>query len=223
MSNEIYDIEKQVHRESEGQDTITPLTNAFFIKQLKQLKHHGSNKSINSIQSSNSLTNNRISTLSESDFETNSLFGDVFNIRKKSNQHLNIPQSFMSIFHSGGSQHKISKTNVSDYYQSNSFLNESFKLSQNLPHKKYTDTLDEHNLNTTFYSNFTSNTLKNSNQNLNQTDKVFDALSNILIGNNASNQQLNQINSNTQFNNGKILLDHEFIESVKLIVLQSEM
>lgn len=53
---DINEIEKQTHREAEGQDTITPLTNSVFLRQLSKLKHQstvagqsGSNKSINSI------------------------------------------------------------------------------------------------------------------------------------------------------------------------------
>lgn len=57
---DLNDIEKQSERASEGQDTITPLTNTAFLRQLSKLKHHvgvgaqqssGSTKSINSIGS----------------------------------------------------------------------------------------------------------------------------------------------------------------------------
>jgi hypothetical protein len=45
-------------RGGEGQDTITPLTNNVFLKQLSKLKHHESSKSINSINSTSSSSLN---------------------------------------------------------------------------------------------------------------------------------------------------------------------
>lgn len=63
MSTDLNDIEKQIDRAAEGQDTITPLTNSIFLRQLSKLKHQvglggsqqlaGSSKSVNSIDSSN--------------------------------------------------------------------------------------------------------------------------------------------------------------------------
>lgn len=192
-----FDVEKQVHRDSEGQDTITPLTNVFFIKQLSKLKqHNGSSKSINSIQSGSSL--NRNSILVENDFDTHSLH--------------KIPEAFLSLFRSSSSRSQ-SKTNLSDIiYQSNNLLNESFKYSPNLNQNKKLNQ-EESNLNTTFNSGKQSLVHLNSNSSnasvANKTDKVFDALSNILL------QQTSQ--------NRKIYLENEFIENVKLIVKHSEM
>lgn len=210
MSHEFYDVEKQVHRESEGQDTITPLTNAFFVKQIGKLKNlSASNKSLSSIHSSSSLTNGQV----EFEFETKSMLSDAVHFQKAKNR-LHIPQSFLSIFRSD-SPHKASRTNISD------LLNESARLSPTFEPKRHPE-IDDPHLNTTFYSNINSNHMKQSVHNLNQTDKVFDALSNILIGNTQSNHQINPVSSNTYYNNGKIHLDHEFIENVKLIVRENE-
>lgn len=58
---DLNEIERQTDRAAEGQDTITPLTNTIFLRQLSKLKHQtttlgvqqlsGSTKSINSIDS----------------------------------------------------------------------------------------------------------------------------------------------------------------------------
>ncbi|RNA17839.1 hypothetical protein BpHYR1_038549 [Brachionus plicatilis] len=210
MSREFYDVEKQVHRESEGQDTITPLNNAFFVRQIGRLKNlSASNKSLSSIHSSSSLSNGAANPV-EFEFETKSMMSDAVHFGKAKNR-LDIPRSFLSIFRSD----KASKTNISELF------NESVRLSPTFESKRQPDA-DDLNLNTTFYSNITSHTIKQSAQNLNQTDKVFDALSNIIIANTASNHQVNAVAPNNYFQNGKIHLDNEFIENVKLIVRENE-
>lgn len=213
MSTEFYDVEKQVHRESEGQDTITPLTNAFFIKQFGRLKNlSASNKSLSSIHSSSSLTNGPSNPV-EFEFDTKSMLSDAAHYGKAKNR-LHIPQSFLSMFRSDSSPYK-SKNNISE------FLSESARLSPTFGLNRRSDA-DDANLNTTFHSNITPHNIRNSSQNINQTDKVFDALSNILIGNTTSTHQVNQVSSNNYYNNGKIHLDNEFIENVKLIVRENE-
>jgi hypothetical protein len=102
------DIERQVHRESEGQDTITPLTNTAFLKQLNKLKHtYGSNRTINSLSSSSSSRSNtlpnaeraasRYSSLNDqidASSETSIKSGGPEYIKKKSI----VPESFLNLF-----------------------------------------------------------------------------------------------------------------------------
>jgi hypothetical protein len=101
---EFIDIERQVHRESEGQDTITPLTNTAFLKQLNKLKHqYGSNRTINSIASSHSNNTppstlvNRYSSLNDqidASSDTSLKSSGPEYIKKKSI----VPESFLNLF-----------------------------------------------------------------------------------------------------------------------------
>ena len=102
---EFVDIERQVHREAEGEDTITPLTNNVFLKQLSKLKHHGSTRSINSLTGSSNDTSNNNNNNNNSESCKSSLNNlnikslnstDSGSIRSGLNNF--IPESFLALF-----------------------------------------------------------------------------------------------------------------------------
>ena len=85
--NDLIDFEKQIHRELEGDDTITPLTNATFLKQLTKLKHHNNNN--------NNGVDAAIFGSSKSVNSLKSFSVDSFNVETKSASELSI-KSFLS-------------------------------------------------------------------------------------------------------------------------------
>lgn len=107
MNSEIKDLnelEKQLDRASEGQDTITPLTNAAFLRQLSKLKHQGgigsSQQSSGSTKSINSIDSNNRSPLETSfpfDQDTQSISSPT-----KKNTHNRLPENLLSLFSKDG-------------------------------------------------------------------------------------------------------------------------
>jgi hypothetical protein len=213
------DIERQVHRELEGQDTITPLTNTAFLKQFNKLKQHGgSNKSINSTNSQN-----RYSTISDH----TDMSADTQSIQSSSSQKnkFKMPQSFKTLFRGQSSRSNMDQ-NFMDLLEQNANFdndNQTATLNRSL--------LYQSSRNEEVFSNYKSlhcgpssttnmNSAKTSflNLNSNKTDKVFDALSSII-------SQQNNIILNDKANNkiNSIENTEKFIENVRLIVKQSEL
>ena len=168
MKEEFIDIEKQTHtnhRESEGQDTITPLTNTLFLKQLAKLK---------------SVTSNNSSNLSLSSLSTNSINSMKLSLTPKSSRHRsnedlkdNLTNPFADLF---------------------SFNKTSSKMSLD----KNDETL---NTSLNLISNHQILSTKSG------TDQVYDVISNII-----HNPETNVL-----------LIDKEFIENVKIVVIQAEL
>ena len=211
------DIEKQVlavHRESEGQDTITPLTNAKFLKQLNKLKHYESSRSINSntsLSSNTSYGNNlNANGMSNPNNDTLSEIGST-----KSSLTRNIQGKLLSFFGSfknslsASTSVAVSKNNVSEFVDQLNQLDCKLDQNQLRDHItfKINSVADEETENTDLLNkSFNLNHSSKTSLTHFQTDQVYDALS----------MAINNPNNN-------IVLDKKFIEDVRIIVQQSEL
>ena len=230
-----FDIERQVHRENEGQDTITPLTNTPFLKQLNKLKHvAGSNKSINSTNSSNA---DRID-IAEPD--TQSVKSNLSQrLMKKASL---VPESFRTLFRTKSDNRAKNESNLIELLDQSFFETKSnLDTSSNVNEKSSTLHVNRvgsreeasssskslgftpTNLNTNSASQKASflnlNLITASNSN--STDKVFDAISSIIQNQHISlDLQSKKKNANFVEN---LESREKLIENVRLIVKQSEM
>lgn len=192
------DIEKQqqylnTYRGSEGQDTITPLNNNVFLKQIAKLKSNsGSSKSVNSITSAYSSSNN----INQCTSSINSIKSAAYNEKSPK-----IPKRFQNLFKTK-SNSSLSQIGAASLNKSTNYLgkssNNSSKNRINLI-SQLSSRLDENEVSLTVTAIPVSN--------LNQTDLVFDELSVML---NKSSSQ-------------KVTLDDEFKENIRFIVKQSEL
>lgn len=200
--DEFVDIERlAAHRGSEGQDTITPLTNNVFLKQLSRLKPTGSTKSINSLQSISSTSLNRFNH-SHSDPDRHSIKSS-FSKRVKQG----MPDSLIALFKSKKS---VSRSNVSDVLDQSVFL----ENNNDLPFSNQVSI----NLNE---ERFMFNDKKNSQEDLLNASLSLKAAT--LAGQNKPNEMYDAISMIMHYPKRNIETDEEFIRNIKLILKQSEL
>jgi hypothetical protein len=226
--NDLIDFEKQAHRELEGDDTITPLTNATFLKQLTKLKQLtnnavGSSKSINTLKSfSENSFNVEIVTTKSDD--------DQMSVKKFLSKRM--PERLQKLFVS-----KSTKTpkQVDDlqFFRSKSKLNAN-KIgkrvfdstdSDNLKASRLTSSIDDFDRQTSnenevaFDKNSLLKTMSGSYA-LSTTTKISASATIAAVPANKTDQMYDAISSIMSKN---VLIENDFIESVKLIVRQSEL
>ena len=240
--SDLIDFEKQKHRELEGDDTITPLTNATFLKQLTKLKHHttfnATNAPVGACDSSKSINSLKLSpsdsfhvthfSYAESKNEDQLSITSVLSKRIKDS----VPRSLQKLF---------SKKNSPKLVDDLQFFRSKAKFNNN---KVGHDATDSDNLKSTHMASSLadfekqinydqditfdkSSIMKNVSLNyktslsvttklstsatiqsvatvaVNNTDQMYDAISSIMTKN--------------------VFIENDFIESVKLIVRQSEL
>lgn len=228
---DLIDIEKQIHRELEGDDTITPLTNATFLKQFTKLKHQTAtlnnnnnnlpSKSINSLKSSSSNSFN-------STCHYDSKNEDQTSIKSFLSRRISVPERFQKLFSKKTSpkfvddlqfftKTKLSHNKVAqDFVDSDNMKASRFAASIDDLFKQTSNendfTFDKGSLLKTSYKNSLSTATKLSNSMtfqsvttvvVNNTDQVFDAISSIMTKN--------------------VIIEKDLIESVRFIVRQSEL
>ena len=246
------DVEKQVNREAEGQDTITPLTNTVILKQLNKLRRVSSNKTINSINSSSTNFNstNRYSSVSDSidaneNEDKKSVSGLSQQLAKKKSL---VPESFANLFRTR-SESRSAQDNVSNifemldksFYDSNSTtnFNDANDVNTNNAKPSASRLMSINDVSSTQFKRFSNhlksssaynNSVKTSYQVLNSvttnvTDRMFDALSSILMNNQHRVVRKNDPDNTPVLNNEVNGRENreKLIESVKLVVKQSEL
>lgn len=228
--NDLIDFEKQAHRELEGDDTITPLTNATFLKQLTKLKQLtnnavGSSKSINTLKSfSENSFNVEISTTKSDD--------DQMSVKKFLSKRM--PERLQKLFVSKSTT--TTPTQVDDLQ----FFRSKLKLNANKIGKRVFDSTDSDNLRasrlTSSIDDFDRQMTSNENEMafdknsllktmsgsyaLSTATKISASATIAAVPANKTDQMYDAISSIMSKN---VLIENDFIESVKLIVRQSEL
>lgn len=228
--NDLIDFEKQAHRELEGDDTITPLTNATFLKQLTKLKQLtnnavGSSKSINTLKSfSENSFNVEISTTKSDD--------DQMSVKKFLSKRM--PERLQKLFVSKSTTTTPTQVDDLQFFRSKSKLNAN-KIgkrvfdstdSDNLRASRLTSSIDDFDRQMTSNENemaFDKNSLlktMSGSYALSTATKISASATIAAVPANKTDQMYDAISSIMSKN---VLIENDFIESVKLIVRQSEL
>jgi hypothetical protein len=232
-SKDFLDVEKQTHRELEGDDTITPLNNAPFLKQLTKLKRQTSLESLNSTLSLNSLTQDEYH---QQRWKPSSS-AEQGSIHSYKSFKLKVPESFKNLFsksqkppeqqlmhdleyfrskstganRTNNNNHEVvdSLTHLGNVYKSSKYV---FTSYDNLADKKLNSLqsgkslINVNKLHSRILKSPMSTTMAAQSLvavTLNNTDQLCDAISSIIHNND--------------------LMEKDLIENVKLIVRQSEL
>lgn len=197
MSRDINDVE----RGAEGQDTITPLTNSAFLKQLSKLKHYtGSVRSVNSTNSSSDPA----TPTDGKEFDAQS-FKSRSSINSNQSRKNRTPANLLSLFRTHS---KSSRLNLDELISSNLEIVGGGDNGAELLHAK---TYQPPNTPTISFAHLSSS---NSTSN-NRADKLVDVLNSIII--NSNNDSTSDLKQNELLNNLRLLLKHsEMMKRQKL-------